>query len=631
MLYKGHIWGEIVDTLVGIVNSSGTIASTFGFVGLVAILSPPNSWERARRDQRRAALRVLYEKKAIHHDAQEATKAFSFVTKHIAALNRALPMRFLKEPATIVGSAASDPIGHQPPDDADLLLVLASFLAPGKEIPLDLFIRGAGARTRWGSDGKPTESRSLVDAELSSVLADRPKLENAFKMLCSVGTIKKINSDTFSVSTDVSEAILISLDNDQRQFWKQQALIVAYRALTWKYLEPSIPHPKPLQAHVEFVLKTHQDVVKHLPSRTILDLVLTLTEASRLRGMAWKRFVLDAARKLISGLNDPYAVAWLGVNESLFERLSGNTQEAIHILTPLNGSHPEDDARMHSARGFAAIQASLNSIQVEELPAATAVLEKWQPHPQLSVMDYVVLYRKHFLLAKILRYQGHFEKALDHLKESQDITSRCDGLVFEEEVRDFASSYADTLRELNRPSEAEKFLCGKLPLVNESARNILNVSLAESLFAQWTSDPDRDDLDARDVLRKAGDLCLQLHSVTSLPKYEKLRVCITLAKSHHVQSHLDLATMYWTEALDAVSKFAFTSGITTKVIMRSMMDILEHQHSDPVVVSTRLKSHNEFATLKKFGKKDGISNWVPGLKDWEDYLDARAKTPSSHL
>ncbi|GJC80348.1 hypothetical protein ColLi_03186 [Colletotrichum liriopes] len=449
MLYKGHIWGEIVDTLVGIVNSSGTIASTSDFIGLVAILSPPSSWERARRDQRRAALRVLYEKKAIHHDAQEATKAFSFVTKHIAgsqfvdespstlcqktrevmhsnttALNRALPMRFLKEPATIVGPYASDPIGHQPPDDADLLLVLASFLAPGKEIPLDLFIRGAGARTRWGSDGKPTESRSLVDAELSSVLADRLKLENAFKMLCSIGTIKKTNSDTFSVSTDVSEAILISLDNDQRQFWKQQALIVTYRALTWKYLEPSIPHPKPLQAHVEFVLKTHQDVVKHLPSRTILDLVLTLTEASRLRGMAWKRFVLDAARKLISGLNDPYAVAWLGVNESLFERLSGNTQEAIHILTPLNEGHPEDDARMHSARGFAAIQASLNSIQVEELPAATAVLEKWQPRRQLSVMDYVVLYRKHFLLAKILRNQGHFEKALDRLKESQDITSR---------------------------------------------------------------------------------------------------------------------------------------------------------------------------------------------------------------
>ncbi|KAK1990888.1 hypothetical protein LX36DRAFT_591717 [Colletotrichum falcatum] len=534
-------------------------------------------------------------------------------------------MRSLKELATTVGSAASDPIGYQPPAAADLLLVLASFLAPGKEIPLDLFIRGAGARIRWGSDGKPTESRSLVDAELSSLLADRPKLENAFKMLCSVGTIKEINSDTFSVSPDTCEAILTHLDNDQRQFWKQQALIVAYRALTWKYLEPSIPHQKLLQAHVKFVLKAHRDVVKHLPSSTILDLVLTLTEASRLRGMAWKRFVLDAARKLISGLNDPYAVARLGVHESLLKRLSGNTQEAIHILTPINGSHPEDDARMHSARGFAAIQASLNSIQVEELPAATTVLEEWQPRRQLSVMDYVVRYRKHFLLAKILRYQGRFEEALGRLKESQDITSQCDGLVFEEEVRDFASSYADTLRELNRPSEAEKFLCEKIPLMNESARNILNVSLVESLFSQWTHSP------GRDVLREARDLCLHLHSVTSLPKYEKLRVCITLAKLHHVQSDLDCATRYWTEALDAVSKFGFTSGITTKVIMRSMIDILEHQPSDAGVINARQKSDDELATLKKFGKKDGISNWVPGLKDWEDYLDARTKTPSSHL
>ncbi|KAK2006163.1 hypothetical protein LZ32DRAFT_544532 [Colletotrichum eremochloae] len=540
-------------------------------------------------------------------------------------------MRSLKEPATTVGSAASDPIGHQPPDDANLLLVLASFLAPGKEIPLDLFISGAGARIRWGSDGKLTESRSLVDAELSSVLADRPRLENAFKMLCSSGTIKKIEPDTFSVSPDTCEAILTRLDNDQRQFWKQQALIVAYRALTWKYLEPSIPHPKLLQAHVEFVLKTHQDVVEYLPSDTVLDLVLTLTEASRLPRMAWKSFVLDAARKLISGLNNPYAVAWLGVHESLLERLSGNTQKAIHILTPLHGSHPEDDARMHSTRGFAAIQASLNSIQVEELPAATAALEEWQPRRQLSVMDYVVLYRKHFLLAKILRYQDHFEKALGCLEKSRDITSQCDGLVFEEEDRDFASSYADTLRELNRPIEAEDFLREKIPLVNESARNILNVSLAESLFARRTFSPGRVNLDARDVIREARDLCFQLLSVTSLPKYEKLRVCITLAKSHHVQPDLDLAMTYWTQAMNEIGRFGFTSGITTKVILRSMIDILEHQPSDPVVVRTRLQSYNELATLMKFHKNDGISNWVPGLKGWEDYLDTRTKTPSSHL
>ncbi|KAK2037723.1 hypothetical protein LZ31DRAFT_480413 [Colletotrichum somersetense] len=521
-------------------------------------------------------------------------------------------------------------MGRQPPDDAKLLLVLASFLAPDKEVPLDLFTRGAGARKRWGPDGQPTESKSTVDTELSSVLADRPRLENALETICSTGIIKKINPNTFSISKDVSEAVWISLDNDQRNFWKQQALLVACRALTWKYLEPPIPLAKLCKAHVEFVLETHQDVAKFLPSCTVLDLVLTLIEASRLPGMAWKRRALDSARKLSSASNDAYAVVWLGVNESLVKRLSGKTQEAIDILTSLGGSHPEDETRIHSVRGLAAIQASFNSIQVEELLAATAVLNEWQPRQQLSAMDKVVLYRKHFVLAKILRYQGDFEKALCQLQKLQDIMSQPNGLNFEEEIRDFASSYADTLRELSRATEAVSYLRQMIPLVNESARNFLRVSLAENLFAQGKSEYVRED--AQDMLREARDLCSCLQSDITLLRYEKLRLCITLAKTCHIQSELGDAMLHWNRALDAVSQFGFTSGITTRIIIRSMMDILDRQQADPVVKTAWQKSHNELATLAKFERKNGIMNWVPGLGDWEEYLVARTKTPpSSHL
>ncbi|KAK7416063.1 hypothetical protein QQZ08_012145 [Neonectria magnoliae] len=66
-------------------------------------------------------------------------------------------------------------------------------------------------------------------------------------------------------------------------------------------------------------------------------------------------------------------------------------------------------------------------------------------------MEEVVLFRKHMMLGRVLRFQGEFNESLTHLERSRKIAGQRKDLTFDEDLRDLICDLADTLRELDDP------------------------------------------------------------------------------------------------------------------------------------------------------------------------------------
>jgi hypothetical protein len=126
-------------------------------------------------------------------------------------------------------------------DDAKRLLLLLSFLA-AEEIPVDLLVRGATPRRRWDIQGEiegVDALRAGLDPELGSFLSDTLRLSNAFFELDLLSAVSKNSGQTYTLNEAVAGRIHESLPPEHRSFWRCQALVVAYRAIPWKYIEPA--------------------------------------------------------------------------------------------------------------------------------------------------------------------------------------------------------------------------------------------------------------------------------------------------------------------------------------------------------------------------------------------------------
>jgi len=126
-------------------------------------------------------------------------------------------------------------------EDAGILLVLLSLLSTSEKIPLDLPFRGATSRRRWNAQGLIEDtgaSRAGLAPELSSLLSDISRLTNAFHELELAATVSNLDQ-TYTMNEVISSRVHESLSPENLSFWRFQALVVTYRAIPWKYLEPS--------------------------------------------------------------------------------------------------------------------------------------------------------------------------------------------------------------------------------------------------------------------------------------------------------------------------------------------------------------------------------------------------------
>ncbi|RSL49133.1 hypothetical protein CEP53_009263 [Fusarium sp. AF-6] len=289
---------------------------------------------------------------------------------------------------------------------------------------MDLLSRGAAPRKRWTTLGGIEEVDAVhtgLAPELRSLLSDDKRLESVFDGLGLSSVVSRDHDQNYTLDETIASHARESVPAEDFPFWRCQALIVSYRAIPWKYIEPhSTPSTKLFLPHLKHALQACQDKYDTLSSSTRIDLVLTLVEASRFPNMAWKRFAISQAEIASCGLAHPYLDCRIAQSQSLLSRIAGDMDHATSTLNSPVQAGVKVDKRMHSALGQATIQRSLNCIQVEDLSTAKELLDQWTPLGQEpSLIEQVTVFRTHLLLGKILRFLGAFEESLVHLGKAR--------------------------------------------------------------------------------------------------------------------------------------------------------------------------------------------------------------------
>jgi tetratricopeptide (TPR) repeat protein len=320
--------------------------------------------------------------------------------------------------------------------------------------------------------------------------------------------------------------------------------------------------------------------------------------------MAWKQFALDQAKVASDATEDYYIQACFRQSRCVFHRIAGDLDEAASSLDLVQG-RTSMDRRIHSAIGYSAIQGSLNCIQLEDLSTAEALLEDWKPsdeHP--SLLEQTVMFRKHMVLGRILRFKGAFRESLMHLDTAQEMVKRHEKLSFDEDLLDLTCDQADTLRELDKPVLAERLLREEIDrrdrdcIPGNTCR--LKLTLAEALFAQ-------------ENFEEAEGICSAVESQRGLLKFDKLRLQITMAKIQDAKGDKERALPYWIRAMKEVKKSHLTNGYTTRIIVLSISDALSGTDEAEMMKTTSLQQVN---VLGENAKPGGAKYWVGGLDRW---------------
>lgn len=155
-----------------------------------------------------------------------------------------MPVHNMFGQSSYVGQAtlASDIVSglsHIRSGDANILLLLLSFLSTSETVPLDLLFRGATPRKRWTAQGNIEDLGALhssLSPELERILSDFSRTCNAIDELKRVSAVSDSNQ-VYSVNAEVATRVRASLSTELTIFWRYQALIVTYRAIPWKYCE----------------------------------------------------------------------------------------------------------------------------------------------------------------------------------------------------------------------------------------------------------------------------------------------------------------------------------------------------------------------------------------------------------
>ncbi|KAF4332252.1 hypothetical protein FBEOM_13952 [Fusarium beomiforme] len=489
-------------------------------------------------------------------------------------------------------------------DDSKILLVFLSFLSISDKIPPELFFRGAVPCKRWSAEGNIEDvdaTHSDLSQELSSFLSDESRLHNSLDELRSSSAILDDSEGSYTLNEAMS-GISKKLTAEDLSFWRCQVLVAVYRAIPWKYIEYATIGTKLLLPHLKHILQSFQSYSDRLSLNTRADLVLTLIEASRFPDMAWKKFAVGQAKVTSRALEDRYTEVCIAQAQSLVHRIAGDVDRAVNSIN-LVQVRTSMDRRIHSAIGFLAVQSSLNCIQVEDLSTAEELLKDWKfldEHP--SLLERVVMFRKHAILGRILRFKGAFQESLEHLQKAQQIAAAHQQLIFDEDLCDLACDHADTLRELDEPVSAEQRL--RVETTRQRKNQIFNKSrlelaLAEALFGQGR-------------FKEAEELCLAVQSRKGLLRFEKLRLQITMAKILHSKSDKERAFSYWSNAMEEIAKFRLTNGHTTRIIILSIRDTL----SDVGQKRLREASLEQDLVLYATAKPGGTKYWIGGLGHW---------------
>ncbi len=124
-------------------------------------------------------------------------------------------------------------------EDTTVLMALLCFFAPQK-LPVDLLLGGAAARRRWNREGGIETAEAChvgLAPELAGLLSDPRRLGDAFAELDLSSAVSTNPDGSHGLDGELAARIRDSIPPELGAFWRRQALILAWRAVPWKYLE----------------------------------------------------------------------------------------------------------------------------------------------------------------------------------------------------------------------------------------------------------------------------------------------------------------------------------------------------------------------------------------------------------
>ncbi|RCI12111.1 hypothetical protein L249_0945 [Ophiocordyceps polyrhachis-furcata BCC 54312] len=110
-------------------------------------------------------------------------------------------------------------------------------LASNSKISTDILYRGGTPRKRWTEDGGIGLTSALPDVALQPLLSDLSTLNDAMGQLQRLSAVSANVGGTYTLRSDVQATVLEKLPPETYPLWRRQALIIACRAVPWKYLE----------------------------------------------------------------------------------------------------------------------------------------------------------------------------------------------------------------------------------------------------------------------------------------------------------------------------------------------------------------------------------------------------------
>lgn len=351
-----------------------------------------------------------------------------------------------------------------------------------------------------------------------------------------------------------------------------------------------------------------------------------LLAASRFSSTSWKRETINRIKQLSQDENDAYLKICVAHRESSVLRMLGEgtssnktLEEFVHsTILPGYNQLLEGDARWNARRGELVLSFAENLIEAGALTAARHELLQWKPISpgSPSSMERIVLRGRNITLGKILKFQGHFQEALDTLDavlQESEIDSFYEGTDWR---RVLLCNIGDLYCELRRPADTQSLVAPELKrMIDSGSQNIssgrrLQLTLAESFIRSGMF------VKAEEVSSNLGKVYSTIHDPDALTKRGMFRVWASLARIAHLRYRWNEALLHWNKASDALRSLCQQDSPHSALVQYATAYTLAKLGKAP-----RGGLNISAAKAKDLLKTGERRYWIAGFDSyWHDYI-----------
>ena len=355
------------------------------------------------------------------------------------------------------------------------------------------------------------------------------------------------------------------------------------------------------------------------------EVAATSIVASRFSNRPWKLECIARATKALEATDDHELSAILACRESSLLRMSGDVEKSERRLKQFEQAQAlteDDTTKITTARGNAQraeliVSFAENLISQQKFQDAIALLKRWEPmHPPApSTLEGIVLRARDITLGKVLRYQGHFNDALELFEAALNKSLTDDFFEGSGWYRVMLSNLAELYCELGQPEKGEKLLQKELePMIRNQTHDIatgrrLRLSLAVTFIQMAKFET------GKTILLQLEDLYHQDCFAAFTTKIYLFQVYVGMAQIHHCQSNWNEALKYWRLALTSAHDLASVKSWDIGLLQISIAYIL-HQNGESS------QSHTLMVQAKRNLQSESRKYWIAGFNStWYDYIE----------